>query len=131
MKRRLLARADANAAIRAPGGPEVDAEGAGGSQLDEGTMKPQGKVYRVDEYTIHWQAIGQCRPLSVSLVVNGDRNYIANGVPETGQVALSVAYMLEPDNDYDPTGKVGITAVLTVIDCAGNRVQNRNTAQRP
>ena len=31
----------------------------------------------------------------------------ANGIPETGQVALSVAYVLEPDKDYDATGKVG------------------------
>jgi hypothetical protein len=130
MSRRLLARADANASVRPPGGPEVDAEGAGGSQLDEGTFKKQGKVYRIDEYTIHWEAVGQCRPLDVNLRVGGDLAYQARHLPERGDVVLSHAYILEPPN-YDAPTKVGINATLVVSDCAGNRVENGNVIPRP
>lgn len=130
MRRRLLARADANASVRAPGGPEVDAEGAGGSQLDEGTFKKQGKVYRIDEYTVHWEAEGHCQPLEVNLRVSGDISYQARRLPQRGQVVLSHAYILEPPN-YDAPTKVGINATLLVADCAGNRVQNGNAIPRP
>ena len=130
MKRRLLARADANASVRAPGGPEVDAEGAGGSQLDEGTFKKQGKVYRIDEYTVHWEACGQCLPLDVALTVGGDVDYRAQHLPERGEVVLSHAYILEPPN-YDAPTKVGINATLAVSDCARHRVVNGCTIPRP
>src|SRR5688572_4223811 len=53
MKRRLAVRADANAAIRPPGGPNTSGDGSGGSQLDEGLLKAQGKVYRTDTYVVH------------------------------------------------------------------------------
>lgn len=130
MKRRLLANATGAAAVRLPGGPEVDAEGSGGTQLDEGTFKKQGKVYRIDEYTVHWKADGQCRPLDVALRVNGDVSYQARHLPECGEVVLSHAYILEPPN-YDSPTKTGINATLIVADCSGNRVQNGNAMPRP
>ena len=96
MKRRLQVRADAAASVQPPGGPAVNAEGAGGSQLDEGTYKDQGKVYRTDTYTIHWKAEGECRPLSVELHVSGEIGYDADCLPEKGEVTISRTYMLEP-----------------------------------
>ena len=130
MKRRLQVRADAAASVQPPAGPAVDAEGAGGSQLDEGTFKGQGKVYRTDTYTVHWRAEGQCRPLSVQLRVNGEIDYVADCLPEEGEVTLSQSYMLEPP-DYLPQGSGQVAATLSVADCARTRAVCQNVALRP
>ena len=130
MKRRLQVRADAAAVVQPPGGPAVDAEGDGGSQIDEGTFKDQGKVYRTDVYTIHWRSEGQCRPLAVGLFVDGEVNYQALCIPEEGKVRLSRTYMLEPP-DYQPPGPGQVTATLKVRDCARADASCSNSAQRP
>lgn len=130
MKRRLQVRADANASLKRPGGPETNADGSGGSQLDEGTLKDQGKIYRTDLYTIHWRAEGQCQPLRAQLQVGGEVDYVANCIPNSGEVTLSRTYMLEPPN-YAASVPGSVTATLTVEDCAHKTAKCENTVQRP
>jgi len=130
MKRRLQARADANASLRPPGGPDTNADGSGGSQLDEGTMKDQGKVYRTDVYTIHWKAEGLCRPLQVRLLVDGAREWQGNCLPEEGKVTLSRSYLMEPPT-YAPQGPATLAATLFVQDCAKQTARCRNQVDRP
>ncbi|HTQ15602.1 MAG TPA: hypothetical protein VMH86_17160 [Rhizomicrobium sp.] len=129
MKRILKARADASAAVQPPGGPGVDAEGAGGSELDEGTYKNQGKVYRVDEYIVHWKAEG-CGPLRVAMRVTGAAGYAADWLPDEGHVTVSAAYMLEPP-DYAASGPGDVLATLMVTDCSKQSVTCSNGARRP
>lgn len=130
MQRRLQARADAAAAVRPPGGPDTNAQSGGGSQLDEGTMKDQGKIYRTDVYTVHWKADGPCQPLLVRLSVRGDVQYQADCLPDRGEVTLSNTYLLEPPN-YAPPGNGNVTAFLSVDDCAHAHGECENTAYRP
>ena len=130
MRRRLQARADAAAAIQLPGGAAQDAQGGGGTQLDEGTFKDQGKVYRTDVYTVHWKAEGQCMPLQAELRLDGAIQYNASCVPLEGEVTLSKTYMLEPP-DYDPPGSAFVSARLIVRDCAGEEARCENTGPRP
>lgn len=130
MSRRLQTRADAAATIQLPGGPAQDAQAGSGSQLDEGTYKDQGKVYRSDVYTIHWQSDGQCLPLQVSLSVSGAIQYRAECLPMEGEVTLSQTYMLEPP-DYAPPGDAFVSAELLVEDCTHASALCENTVARP
>src|SRR5207244_13285575 len=97
----------------------------GGSQIDEGTCKEQGKVYRTDVYTVHWLAEGECRPLQVKLQVDGAIRYHAGCFPDRGEVTLSTTYLLEPPDDTPPTPD-GIVAELLVRDCAKAIAHCRN-----
>lgn len=130
MKRRLQVRADANASIRPPGGPDTNADGSGGSQLDEGTLKEQGKIYRTDIYTIHWKAEGQCRPLRVMLSLEGAITNSIDCLPEEGELTQSVTYILEPPH-YIPPGSDSLTATLNVQDCTKQVSKCQNMVKRP
>lgn len=129
VKRRLQVRADANASIRPPAGPDSDADGSGGSELEEGTLKEQGKVYRTDYYTIHWRAEGQCQPLLVALRVGGAKDYFAGSISPSGSVTLSATYMMEPP--YVPQGPDFLEAELLVRDCARLEARASNRVPRP
>ena len=126
MQRRLQVHADAHSSMRPPAGPDADSESVGGSKLDEGTLKPQGKVYRTSVYTVHWRAVGACRPLAVALSVHGEIVYEAQCLPEEGQVTVSASAMLEPPDYGPPPGP--LFATVTVRDCAGHQVSCTNQA---
>jgi hypothetical protein len=127
MKRSLRVRADANAAIQPPGGPGVNADGSGGSQLDEGTMKDQGKVYRVDEYIVHWKAEGE-GSLRVRLGVTGAVQYSADWLPAEGAITMSRTFLLEPP-DYALSAPSAVTARLDVGNCARQSASISNSAR--
>ena len=115
--RHLQVRADA--ANTAAAQPQVLVQDAAAdSELETVISKDQGKVYRIDEYTVHWQAEGQCRPLAVSLSVDGEVAYEGRCLPESGRITLSRAYMLEPP-DYLPPGPGLVRSEARVRDCAG------------
>jgi hypothetical protein len=124
MKRRLQVRADANASIQPPGGPGVDADGSGGSELDEGTFKDQGKVYRVDEYTVHWKVQGH-GDLQVSLEISGAVRYSANWLPCEGSIAVCAPRVLLPPNYSNPSQ---ITATVRARDCMKQSASCGNAA---
>lgn len=119
MKRRLMVRADSNASVNPPSGPDVNADGSGGSQLDEGTFKKQGKVYRTDCYTVHWHAHGD-GPLRVRLTLNGAVSWSADWLPTSGKTAVSANHLLEPP-DYSPRVTTRVTARLEVFNCQQQR----------
>ena len=129
MKRRLQVRADANASVRPPVGPDVNADGSGGSQLDEGTLKDQGKVYRTDAYTVHWQVEGD-GPLQISLRLSGAVAYDAGWLPVAGNLTVSRNYLLEPPA-YDPGGDAFLTAYVEAVNCRGQKACHTHTAPRP
>ncbi len=143
----LEARATTNASIQPPGGPSVNADSMGATRSqddtnsDSGTEfsdlltrdteihKDQGKVYRIDSYTVHWQAEGQ-GPLHISLKVGGVLAYAADWLPATGNVRLSKTYLLEPPA-YDPGGVAELNALLTIRDCCNQAVSQGNSVPRP
>jgi hypothetical protein len=127
MKRRLMVRADANASVRPPAGPDVNADGSGGSQLDEGTMKDQGKVYRTDTYIVHWSTEGH-GDLEVSIDVPA-LGWAGTWLEKSGQVELARSFILEPPYTAPPPDSV--TARILVRDCCGYRVEHSQTARRP
>lgn len=117
-------------AVTTPATPGMVQQGAADSKLDDSIMKAQGKVYRTDRYTVHWQAEGSCRPLQVSLFVKGEVAYQADCLPEQGEVTLSRTYLLVPPA-YDPPGPGSLSAELEVTDCAGESAICGNTVPRP
>ncbi len=123
-------RTEANASHLAPGAPDTSADGSGGSQLDEGVFKDQGKIYRTDSYTVHWKAEGQCRPLRVGIQLFGAVTYGADWLPEEGEVTISHNYLMEPPN-YSLDGAAEVIATITVQDCANNLVRCQNRIGRP
>lgn len=115
--RHLQVRADA--ANTAAAQPQVLVQDAASdSVLDTTVTKDQGKVYRTDKYTIHWQAKGECGPLEVRLRVDGEITYDGRCLPDRGHITRSVAYLLEPP-DYQPPGPGYVRVEGTVVDCAG------------
>ncbi|MCP4727815.1 MAG: hypothetical protein GY863_22445 [bacterium] len=124
MKRRLQVRSDANASLKPPGGPDTNADGSGGSQIDEGLLKDQGKVYRTDEYEVNWTAEG-FGPLRVMLELSGAIAYTADWLPSEGSVTLSKNQLLKPP-DYIP-GSTTVNGVITVQDCKGQKVLFHHT----
>jgi hypothetical protein len=125
MRRRLQVRADANASIQPPGGPGVDADGSGGSELDEGTFKDQGKVYRIDEYTIHWKVQGN-GDLQVSLEISGSVQYTADWLPLEGAITVCSPRVLLPHDYANPSQ---ITATVSAQDCMKQSATCSNNAK--
>jgi hypothetical protein len=140
-------RALANAAVKAPGGPDVNADstGAGRSSADSDSnsasslseevqkdhvmRKNQAKVYRIDTWTIAWDARGD-GDLRVSLEVSGVLAYSADWLEKRGEVELSRAYMLHPPA-YDPGAPDFLEATLVVADCENRKASYTNRAPRP
>ena len=129
MKRRFTVRSDSNASLNPPGGPATNADGSGDSQIDEGTLKEQGKVYRTDIYTVHWKAEGDCRPLEVTLDVSGARTWYGSCLPLEGEVTMSKSYMMKPP-EYTPQGENYLKAVLRVKSCHDS-AECENMVDRP
>jgi len=126
MKRRLMARADANTSIRPPSGPDTNADGSGGSQIDEGTFKKQGKIYRTDLITIHWCAEGK-GDLRVQISASGGNiNYHGDWMPNSGSVTLPSSDLLEPPY-YGSTTFGNVEATIDVEDCCGSHVRQSQT----
>lgn len=128
MQRRLQVRADANTTIRPPAGPDANADGSGGSQIDEGTLKEQGKIYRVDTYVVHWSAEG-AGDLEVALSVLA-LGWRGTWLGRSDSVSLAKAYLLTPP-DYQPPSPDSVEATITVRDCFGHVVTHSQSAMRP
>jgi hypothetical protein len=108
---------------------KVDAGSDGKTEVDEFVEKNQGKVYRTDKYTIHWQADGE-GDLQVSLNVAGALNYSADWLPASGSVTVSRNFLLEPPN-YAPGDPGAVTATVSVKDCMGQSAKQTNRSATP
>jgi hypothetical protein len=118
MKRRLQARADSNASIKPPSGPDSNADGSGGSQIDEGTLKPVDFILKTDTYKINWKAESNCKPVSVSLSVGGSVVFSQSCLPEDGGVELSSAKVFSIE-EFKNRRHGTVVATLSVTDCTG------------
>jgi hypothetical protein len=110
-KKRLMSRADANVV------QGVSADGSGGAQVDEGTLKDQGKIYRTDAYTVHWEAEGD-GDLEVTLVLSRALTYVAEWLPSKGKITVTKNHLLLPPT-YALPAEARLVATLTVRDCCG------------
>jgi len=131
MNEQLQVRADVDAAIKPPAGPDTNADSSAGSELKVDTLKGQGKVYRSDIYTIHWKAEGHGQPLHVNITISGACNWSVTWLPLEGQVTLTRAYMMYPPNYSPPNDTEYLIARIDATDCMGNSVYNENKVNRP
>jgi hypothetical protein len=140
-------RAASSASVNPPGAPDVKANSFGASRSTDNTSsdsstsfddqikkeelvkKDQGKVYRTDSYTVHWEAHGHGE-LHISLDLDGIIRYSADWLPRSGYVKLSKNYMLEPPN-YDPGGQTELNVHAKVTDCMKRTVEQSNGVPRP
>jgi hypothetical protein len=139
-------RVMSDASVQPPGGPSVSADSMGAARSadntasDSGTAvddevkkdvtveKDQGKVYRTDTYTVHWQAEGE-GDLKVSLQVTGIVSFSADWLPRSGSIRRSINYILHGPA-YDPGGGMEVLATLVVESCMDS-VQQDSRAMRP
>jgi hypothetical protein len=108
---------------------KVDAKSDGHTTVDEFVYKNQGKIYRTDQYTVHWQAEGE-GDLQVTLVLSGALQYSADWLPKSGSVTVSRSYVLEPPA-YQPADAAELAARLTVTDCTNQVASQENRSARP
>lgn len=147
VKPKIETRALSNAAVKAPGGPDVNADSTGAARAaadsdsnsdsklseevrkDRIVRKNQAKVYRIDNWKIEWEARGT-GDLRVSLQVNGVLAYSADWLEPRGVIELSRAYMLHPPL-YDPGSPDYLEATVQVSDCCNRTTRQANRAPRP
>lgn len=116
----LQVRADANASVNPPGGPAVNADGSGGSELSTMLRKDVDLVAVTICYRFEWHAHGNCKPLAVRVQVFGDVEADMQCAPERGHTELMYRKIQTVDEvNNAPRGNA--TAVVTVLDCSGQR----------
>lgn len=99
----------------------VDANSDGKTLVDEFVFKNQGKVYRTDEYTVHWRAKGDGE-VDVRLDLSGVLSLHAEGLPDSGSITAVKNHLLEPAG-YQPMDALVLRATIEVTDCANHVVR--------
>jgi hypothetical protein len=122
----LQVRADANASVSPPGGPQVSADGSGGSEIRTRLRKDVDMLALVVGYRFEWEARGQCQPLSVRVDIRGDVVAEIPCAPERGHSELVMRRVLAA-NEINAGPRGSATATVTVLDCSGQTVSCRFT----
>ena len=116
----LQVRADANASVSPPGGPQVNADGSGGSELRTMLRKDVDLIEAIITYRFEWQATGQCQPLAVRVRVDGQVQADIRCAPDRGHTELTVRKVQKAE-EVNSAARDSATATVSVVDCAGNR----------
>jgi hypothetical protein len=114
----LQVRADANASVKPPGGPDTDADGSGGSELKTRLRKDVDVVVLVTKYRFEWRVQAQCRPVQITLDVDGTVHFHGECLPDSDAVELSFVEALEYAELRTRQPRPA-RASLAVTDCAG------------
>ena len=104
------ARTDAS--TNPPGGPAVNADSSGGSEL---------RTRRRKDVDVVAVAV-TCRPLSVAVTIHGDVNAGIHCAHEEGSRSLSVRRVQTVD-EVGQAPRSAATAVVVALDCHGAEVQ--------
>jgi len=126
----LQVRADANASVNPPGGPQVNADGSGGSEMRTMLRKDIDLVEAVICYRFDWQAEGHCQPLAVRVQVDGDVRANMRCAPDHGHTELTMR-KVQKAQDINTAPRGTATATVTVQDCSGQRAQCSLTLYEP
>ena len=116
----MKTRADANASVSPPGGPQVNADGSGGSLIRTRVSKEVDLVMVTVTYKFEWDVMADCKQ-AVTVVVLGDVNTRVRCAPEKGHIELSRSrVMTMAEVNRSPRGNA--TATVTATDCSGSSV---------
>ncbi|MCZ6605080.1 MAG: hypothetical protein O7A03_08040 [Alphaproteobacteria bacterium] len=110
-------RADANASVRPPGGPDTNADGSGGSELRTRLRKEIDAIALIKSFTFRWRVETTCRPVRVTVTISGDVNTYIDCASETGSTELSSIKFLEAAEINSDSSSALIT--VDAIDCTG------------
>jgi hypothetical protein len=127
--RHLQVRADVAGTLASQPPTQVQDSGSD-SQLDTTMLKNQGKVYRIDSYTIHWAVESDAGLQGIGLQVSGEVQSANQCIPKKGSITLSCSHLLEPPN-YQPSGPGFVSATVTAMDCAGQAASCSTQVARP
>jgi hypothetical protein len=117
----LQVRADANASVMPPGGPNSDADGSGGSDIKTRLRKDVDAIVLTSRYRFEWMVETTCRPVGVSINIDGEVSFSEECLPESGFLELWVVKALEFAELRSRT-RGRANAVMTVDSCCGDQV---------
>jgi len=126
----LLVRADANASVNPPGGPAVNADGSGGSELRTRLRKDVDLLAVTVTYTFRWRVTAQCQPISVAVTIHGDVHAIIPCAPDEGSTSLSVR-RVQTAEEVNLAPRASATATVVALDCHGTQVRCDVTLHEP
>src|SRR5690606_24363918 len=89
------ALSDAKADSKSDADAKVDTDSGSDTVIDSVIKKDQGKVYRTDRYTVHWEAQGDGH-LRVDLAIGGAVRQHLEWLRESGEVTVVRNHLLEP-----------------------------------
>jgi hypothetical protein len=127
--RHLRVRADVAGTLAAQPPTQVQ-DSASDSELDTSTVKDQGKVYRIDSYTVHWRVEAESGVQEVQLKIDGEVQCVNNCVPKDNSLTLSCSHLLLGPQ-YVPAGPGFVSASVKVTDCAGQAADCTVRVSRP
>ena len=117
----LKVRADANASIQPPSGPNVNADGSGGSELRTRLRRDVDLVESTTTYAFEWRMESAC-PVAVAVSIFGEVQARIPCAPDAGSSALSRRRLLEA-GEVNSAPRGTATAVVVAVDCHGHEVR--------
>ena len=117
----LKVRADANASIQPPSGPNVNADGSGGSELRTRLRRDVDLVESTTTYAFEWRVESAC-PVAVAVSIFGEVQARIPCAPDAGSSALSRRRLLEA-GEVNSAPRGTATAVVVAVDCHGHEVR--------
>lgn len=127
--KQLLVRADANASVNPPGGPQVNADGSGGSEARNMLRKDVDLITVTVTYSFDWEVTADC-DFAVRVLINGQVQADYNCAPKQGHVELSASKVVTWE-ELNTNPRESATAFIEAVDCAGLRSDCAVTLNEP
>jgi len=125
----LIVRSDANASVNPPGGPQVNADGSGGSEARNMLRKDVDLITVTVTYSFEWEVSADC-DFAVRVWIDGQVSADLRCAPKQGQSELSFIKVVTMDElNTGPRGMA--TATVEAIDCGGLHSECALTLNEP